>query len=274
MANKLELLAPGLAWMHHHRDLTVDTLAARYALPPRVVEQLVRTADAPGRARRDGTPIALINELPAHRIPTLRRSAHYGLGRHPTLFPSGASAEQKIALLSLLPCGVERRLQGSISGRLHAKEGTDGLYHLRLDGRSDTCHLDASHAHPVPLLRSRASARPIEVPENLRCSALDDRWGPAPAVHTHRDLRMVRIVDTLRSAQGLSCAACRKRLAVVVDHDHESGMVRGLLCTPCNVAVDSCAHLAGCGFAEYLNAPPAPAGIRHPRHRSVPSAPH
>ena len=81
---------------------------------------------------------------------------------------------------------------------------------------------------------------------------------------------MVRIVDELRSIQGLSCGACHKQLSTVIDHDHATGMVRGLLCTPCNVAVDSCPHLSGCPFAEYLNDPPAPDGLPYPRHRPRP----
>ncbi|AEV52125.1 recombination endonuclease [Rhodococcus phage RGL3] len=66
-------------------------------------------------------------------------------------------------------------------------------------------------------------------------------------------------------AQGGSCAICqrakgtgRKRLSV--DHDHETGMVRGLLCSKCNRDVlghlhdDVDAFLRG---AEYLRSPPA-----------------
>lgn len=47
--------------------------------------------------------------------------------------------------------------------------------------------------------------------------------------------------EALLSEQGGVCAICRrpcktgKRLAV--DHDHATGTVRGLLCTPCNTAI-------------------------------------
>lgn len=44
--------------------------------------------------------------------------------------------------------------------------------------------------------------------------------------------------DRLYAAQGGRCAICRKATGKVkrlaVDHDHETGEVRGLLCFPCN----------------------------------------
>src|SRR5262245_30768892 len=35
------------------------------------------------------------------------------------------------------------------------------------------------------------------------------------------------------------CACCGRARSLVVDHDHETGRVRGLLCTPCNSAIGS-----------------------------------
>lgn len=43
----------------------------------------------------------------------------------------------------------------------------------------------------------------------------------------------------LLAAQGGRCAICRKDITekFVIDHSHESGLVRGLLCGPCNLGI-------------------------------------
>jgi hypothetical protein len=40
--------------------------------------------------------------------------------------------------------------------------------------------------------------------------------------------------DARFAEQGGLCALCRKQPALVVDHDHETGAIRGLLCQQCN----------------------------------------
>jgi protein-arginine kinase activator protein McsA len=49
------------------------------------------------------------------------------------------------------------------------------------------------------------------------------------------------IFDSMSAAQGGGCAICRKpntrRAQLVVDHDHSTGKVRGLLCDNCNLAL-------------------------------------
>lgn len=69
----------------------------------------------------------------------------------------------------------------------------------------------------------------------------------------------------LRTSQGALCAICRRSETEVpkgrlhVDHSHESGLIRGLLCSPCNTAIgllreDADALLAA---VAYLAEPPA-----------------
>ena len=45
-------------------------------------------------------------------------------------------------------------------------------------------------------------------------------------------------IEDLLLRQGINCAICRKGLDDVnwdIDHDHETGKVRGLLCHACNI---------------------------------------
>ncbi|MFJ6757867.1 endonuclease VII domain-containing protein [Streptomyces sp. NPDC091273] len=43
--------------------------------------------------------------------------------------------------------------------------------------------------------------------------------------------------DELIAAQGEVCAICQEGLAEHVDHDHQTGKVRGVLCFSCNAAL-------------------------------------
>ena len=46
----------------------------------------------------------------------------------------------------------------------------------------------------------------------------------------------ITLVDfnLMAKKQGYRCLLCREKKRLVVDHDHGSGEVRGLLCVPCN----------------------------------------
>lgn len=85
-----------------------------------------------------------------------------------------------------------------------------------------------------------------------------------------RDLRLQRTYgitseqyEQMRADQRGVCAICKqppKKLPLNVDHDHESGLVRGLLCWNCNhrllpTARDDAARLQRA--ADYLRYPPA-----------------
>ena len=43
--------------------------------------------------------------------------------------------------------------------------------------------------------------------------------------------------DELLAKQEYACATCRQKKPLDVDHDHQTGKVRGLLCRRCNIAI-------------------------------------
>lgn len=65
----------------------------------------------------------------------------------------------------------------------------------------------------------------------------------------------------LYEAQGGKCWICRvatgKARRLAVDHDHVSGAVRGLLCSPCNVMIGRLGPDAFIRVLDYLYNPPA-----------------
>lgn len=52
-------------------------------------------------------------------------------------------------------------------------------------------------------------------------------------------------VDTILLAQGNTCAICLIRTPTCVDHCHETGKVRGMLCPRCNSSIGIIGELAG-----------------------------
>ncbi|WP_366526279.1 endonuclease domain-containing protein [Mycobacterium sp.] len=79
-----------------------------------------------------------------------------------------------------------------------------------------------------------------------------------PATAPSKPLRQ-SIFQRLVAAFGSSCASCGVPGGHVIDHDHLTGAVRGLLCRVCNANVDRCVHVSSeeCRYARYLNDPPA-----------------
>ena len=63
-------------------------------------------------------------------------------------------------------------------------------------------------------------------------------------------------VRVLRKIQGGRCGACGlPGLKLYLDHDHETGATRGLLCAGCNLAEGRGAAVDG--LAAYIESPPA-----------------
>lgn len=104
---------------------------------------------------------------------------------------------------------------------------------------------------------------------------------PEPLVPTLRKFNMT-FDDwlALKQYQGGKCHLCRKTFTKkrrpVIDHEHRTGYVRGLLCSPCNQAL-GVLHEDGAWLmraARYLRKPPAMFALTdRPRHVDAPPLP-
>lgn len=58
----------------------------------------------------------------------------------------------------------------------------------------------------------------------------------------------------MRHAQGNHCALCPRDGKLVIDHDHDTGLVRALLCNRCNVAVGGLETINGLSESIHVTA--------------------
>jgi hypothetical protein len=168
--------------------------------------------------------------------------------------------------------GVEQMVQDAEACRVPRGDGTrpravlgeDGLYHLA--GASGL--VCAPHYGTAEPTLSGEEAGPADVPRKQQCrqygkdSALH-HWPPPPA----RTAAVRRMRAALTEALGPDCHLCGRYPGAMVDHDHETGLVRGLLCGLCNRSLEHCPHLDGCPKAEYMAHPPAAfLRLSYPKH--------
>ena len=73
---------------------------------------------------------------------------------------------------------------------------------------------------------------------NLRARVWHERYGLPRRLREHNLSRDA--YEAFLKEQDERCAICRKPIADIrlcIDHDHETGRVRGLLCRSCNLAI-------------------------------------
>lgn len=132
-------------------------------------------------------------------------------------------------------CGIEKERNADNFHRLtRAKDGFD--YYCKLCRRE------------LALLRNLNPEKCDGIREDCRRRAYKSRYGITPEQK-----------EEMFVAQGRKCASCgstdpRSKNGWMLDHDHETDKVRGVVCQPCNVALgqvrDSIEHLKR--LIEYL----------------------
>ena len=103
---------------------------------------------------------------------------------------------------------------------------------------------------------------------NARGKASKDKVGGSRAYHLKRRYGITAAeADAMLVAQGGLCSICRTAPAGHVDHDHETGAVRALLCFNCNGGLgqfrdDPAVLRAAADYVEHHRENPAPARPR------------
>ncbi|MEW2079942.1 endonuclease domain-containing protein [Streptomyces sp. NPDC013433] len=217
---------------------------------------------------------------PYRRAKLLWRWAHRGL----------PFVEQLVAGADKHPCRMPAALPGP-PGSTFAVLGDDGCYHLvrashllcgdqqSPAGRThrQQCSWVESPGGPREWMGGRVDdgivwgsaeitwavrllgpcVDPGLVSRRERCTAgrysLLHSWPPPPA----RTASVRRMRAALVDALGPDCYLCGRYPGAMVDHDHETGLVRGLLCGLCNRVLEECPHVSGCPRADYQLSPPA-----------------
>lgn len=117
-----------------------------------------------------------------------------------------------------------------------AQPEQEGLRHLATaDG--PLCALPRRERHREPEVQ-RAYRRNYD---QRRAQANPDgyRWARQQSRYSSQLRRAYGITwadwEAMYVLQGGRCACCHHAAATDVDHDHDSGTVRGLLCSPCNL---------------------------------------
>ncbi|MFE7070448.1 endonuclease domain-containing protein [Streptomyces sp. NPDC057620] len=229
--------------------------------------------------------MANLYELPPYRqAQLLWRWAHQGVARVEDLV---RDAEKRPCHLPCAPPGPP--------GKTLAVPGDDGRFHLERAGRILCGGTEAAGAwsheqHCGWIERDRGpeewTGSRLDDPDTIvsnslvaawtirrtgpgvdpgtvdrpnRCAAgryaLLHMWPPRPA----RTAFIRRLRAALVDALGPDCHLCGRYPGAMVDHDHQTGEVRGLLCAFCNRGLDECPHLTDCPKGDYLLTPPAAA---------------
>ncbi|MFF0629824.1 endonuclease domain-containing protein [Streptomyces sp. NPDC004296] len=180
----------------------------------------------------------------------------------------GSDSRFHLRLGEQLVCGASHRRGGRVSVGHQQYLGwwTDGSRYRIGTPFADGAFLPGDRGSRDMRWRvwlTEETAEPSTIPQRQRCP-VRARFGQWPT-HINPSTAKGRLRFQLVEAFGPMCAGCGDAYGVYIDHEHFTGLVRGLLCHYCNTHIDHCPHLSGCPWAAYLDNPPAaPLGLLHP----------
>src|SRR5699024_1413288 len=173
-----------------------------------------------------GPEVPALADFPTHRqLQLVWRWAQEGaVEYHRGEALRAASVERFLHAARAEPC---RRIRRSVGlDTLLAELGDDGVYHLSFLGKlccgECASHLEQAGTDNAELYRTTCD--PTRVPPRQRCPEFP-LWPPYRGAKTIGSVRAT-LIDTL----GLRCHCCQSGFGSFVDHDHFTGIVRGLVC--------------------------------------------
>lgn len=127
--------------------------------------------------------------------------------------------------------------------------------HRRKDGRGSWCY-ECLYASPSLQKAPRTVLVCIVCSDEIDSGRMDKRYCSDKCGRKLRNRKYglkkynmtIEQYESLLDSQNRSCAICGKKeetknkLSMPLDHCHETGKVRGLLCHPCNLGIGSLRH--------------------------------
>ncbi|WP_435191355.1 endonuclease domain-containing protein [Streptomyces sp. bgisy126] len=233
---------------------------------------MITAADPAGPSRTTRTLLAQAL-LPRERLPLTGAAERLAADLEQVLrFARGAMMRAR-PIGSPNWCSPPARKPVPFAWPAHIRLDGEGLYHPAYDTERRYC----SSCHPKCADWVGEPVDPATVPQSLRCPEDNRYWpntvrrprnGPLTQAWTAPgNVPRWYVWWRLWGVQDGHCATCPGP-PQVIDHNHTTGLLRGLLCYDCNTAEALCArglalhqHSGRCRFQAYWDSPPgAPFG--------------
>ena len=121
---------------------------------------------------------------------------------------------------------------------VEGNEGEKCNYTIRLDSYGCGCQHDCNYCYAKSLLDFRGlwnPQKPVVASMKQVKSAIKDLIKNKTKIVRYGLLQ--KEFEKLKVENNGICSICNERKAEVIDHDHETGQVRGFICSKCNLGL-------------------------------------